>query len=206
MPNFAQTLGRNSVNRKIDILITDWGLSNRNFQNILSELNNAEVLNIQDAFREEMSSKSDLAKHLNSFISQGLLLPTSEIEKVLSKWINVTSGNFILSNYPRTLEQYTSLLQFIKSENITLNKIWHFKIKDSMEFKNACFQTEKMTYKHEKYGKEVEENWVQRVNQSEQLIKQLKEVSAPDFWKTIEHQYLPDMKETELRTIVENCA
>ena len=71
-----------------------------------------------DMLRAEVSSGSEIGKEIESFISQGLIVPIEiAIKTIVNAIKSAPTDIVILDGYPRSLEQMNALEEFLKEEN-----------------------------------------------------------------------------------------
>jgi len=71
-----------------------------------------------DMLRAEVASKSEIGKKVESFISQGLIVPIEiAIEIIVGAIKSAPTDNVILDGYPRSMEQLEALENFLVKED-----------------------------------------------------------------------------------------
>lgn len=71
-----------------------------------------------DMLREEVSSASALGAEINSYISQGLIVPIKIAIETITKAIkSAPTELIILDGYPRSIEQMSALEEFLKHDS-----------------------------------------------------------------------------------------
>jgi adenylate kinase family enzyme len=192
--------------RKLDILFIDSGLSITNIENVLSNELQQTIFNISSFIRNEIHNKSDLSIEIRKFLDFGKVLSKELIEKMIIKNLNETDGNLILTRYPRTSEQFLELQKTLNNENIIIDKIWFFKLRNHQEFMKKHFENPLNKKYLEKYGNEILDNWLNKFLQTRKNIDNIKNAVNNIEWKNIEMDYYEKPNFEYIKESIINCA
>ncbi|WP_324024587.1 nucleoside monophosphate kinase [Maribacter sp. BPC-D8] len=114
--------------KKIQIVIADYNSGSQTFCEKLNEINSSKNIDLRELIRSEIREKSVLGKEIKDCIDKGKLLDTNLINKLITKEISKYHSDITILNYPRTEEQYNSLIKIIN-----IDKFWHLKL-DNIDY------------------------------------------------------------------------
>jgi len=114
--------------KKVQIIIADYNSGSQTFCSKLNEFNNSRNIDLRDVIRHEIRTESDLGKEIKNYIDKGELLDTELINRLIKSETYKDQSDITILNYPRTEEQYNSLLKIID-----IDKIWHLKL-DNLDY------------------------------------------------------------------------
>ncbi|WP_282050575.1 nucleoside monophosphate kinase [Maribacter aquivivus] len=192
--------------KKLDILFVDWGLSKVDIENILSEIIGFEIFNFPNLLRKELQNKSKLSEEIQEELNSGELLNNKLIEKFITKNLKEKPEALLLTYYPNIVEQFSVLKKILLDENIALNKIWYFKIRNQKEFMKHHFEVS-INQKHlDKYGEEITNDWINRFEERRKNFDNIKSAANSVEWTDIEIDYVSDLTVEYLRKRIKDCA
>ena len=192
--------------RKLDILFIDSGLSISSIENVLSDVLNQTIFNFSSFIRKEIQNKSDLSIKIRTFLDSGKVLSKELIEKMIIKHVGEIDGNLIMSRYPRTSEQFLELEKTLLKENIIINRIWFFKLRNHQEFIRKHYENPLNKIYLKKYGNEIVDNWLNKFRHTRGSIDNIKSVISNIEWKNIEMDYSEKPKFEYIKELIINCA
>ena len=187
--------------RKLDILFTDWGLSRNKIGNVLIEEFDLSTIDISKSLRKEIQSKSKLGSEVCRALDRGQMVGIELIEQILIGKLEGIEGNLILTTYPRNAEQFLRLRELLLSENIALNNIWFFNLRDEKRFMKRHFEVPINKQYLDKYGEEITSYWITKFEEQRKKIESIKRVSDSVEWKSIKMDYVTDLSS---KYIIEN--
>jgi adenylate kinase family enzyme len=82
-----------------------------------------------DLFREALKTAGSLQEEIKRYMDAGEIIPTETIERMIL-WGLQHRPRFLLIGYPRSVEQFESLMKFCTTHAISVSKLWYFKIED----------------------------------------------------------------------------
>uniref|UniRef100_UPI00404998F7 nucleoside monophosphate kinase n=1 Tax=Flavobacterium sp. TaxID=239 RepID=UPI00404998F7 len=179
--------------RKLNILFLDWRLSRSLTESSLSSELNSSVFNLTKLLKEQLRNNDDLGKEMMKLLEGGEMLTTEIIGRFISRNLKTISGNIILLEYPRTLEQYDGLKKVLKNDNIELENIWYFKQREPNQFMKDHFENPKEKQWIDKYGSEIIEKWETEFKKRREQIIEIQNASDKTKWKIIEMDYVADL-------------
>ena len=160
--------------RKAHILLRNPKLGTTVFTDKLAEVFQLESLHIREIIREAYSEDSPLSVRLKSFMESGKLIPDELITELVERNSDF-SGDFLLVDYPRTVNQFHELLALFQRKGILLQKLWILQLNDIEPFiesqENAALKLEL----HQKFAEESEgilRDTFQNATKTIELIKQ----------------------------------
>ena len=192
--------------KKLDILFIDSGLSISSIENVFSDELNLTVFNFSSIIRKEIQNKSDLSIEIRSFLESGKVLSKELIEKMIIKHVKEINGDLILSRYPRTSKEFLELEKILLNENIIINKIWFFKLRNYQDFMRKHFENPLNKKYLEKYGNEIIDNWLNKFKHTRVNIDNIKSVISNIEWKNIEMDYSEKPNFEFIRELIINSA
>ena len=192
--------------KKLDILFIDSGLSISSIENVFSDELNLTVFNFSSIIRKEIQNKSDLSIEIRSFLESGKVLSKELIEKMIIKHVKEINGDLILSRYPRSSKEFLELEKILLNENIIINKIWFFKLRNYQDFMRKHFENPLNKKYLEKYGNEIIDNWLNKFKHTRVNIDNIKSVISNIEWKNIEMDYSEKPNFEFIRELIINSA
>lgn len=85
-------------------------------------------LSTGDAFRDAISSNSELGKEIKAFVEGGKLVPDELVSKVVFEKIGSLKSGFLLDGYPRTVDQAKALAKFADSRKMSIDVVLLFDV------------------------------------------------------------------------------
>tara|TARA_R110002050_G_C8883107_1_gene508978 strand:+ start:108 stop:689 length:582 start_codon:yes stop_codon:yes gene_type:complete len=192
--------------RKLNILFLDWRLSRSLTESSLSSELNSSVFNLTKLLKEQLRNNDDLGKEMMKLLEGGEMLTTEIIGRFISRNLKTISGNIILLEYPRTLEQYDGLKKVLKNDNIELENIWYFKQREPNQFMKDHFENPKEKQWIDKYGSEIIEKWETEFKKRREQIIEIQNASDKTKWKIIEMDYVADLSVEYIKQRIKDCA
>jgi adenylate kinase family enzyme len=192
--------------RKLNILFLDWRLSRNLIESALSSELNSSTFNLTSSLKEQLRNNDDLGKEMMKLLENGEMLTTEIIGRFISKNLNSIRGDILLSEYPRTSEQYEGLVKVLKNNNIELENIWYFKQREPNQFMKDHFKNLKEKQWINKYGSEIIKKWKTELNKRREQIIEIQNISDKIKWKIIEIDYVADLNTEHLKQQIKDCA
>jgi adenylate kinase len=121
--------------KKLFLIIGAPGSGKTTDASIIAEKNeNIVHYSTGDMLREEVASGSELGKEIDSFISQGALVPLNIIvDTIVSAINNAPVDNVLIDGYPRSTEQMTAFDALVsKEENIELASVIEVRVSEAV--------------------------------------------------------------------------
>jgi adenylate kinase family enzyme len=191
--------------RKLNILFLDWRLSRNLIESALSYELNALTFNLTNSLKEHLRNNDDLGKEMMKLLENGEMLTTEIIGRFISKNLKSIRGSILVSEYPRTPEQYKGLLKVLKNDNIELENIWYFKQREPNQFMKDHFENLKEKQWIDKYGSEIIEKWKTEFNKRREQIIEIQNIHDKTKWKTLEMDYVADLSTEYLKQRIKDC-
>ncbi|WP_299898753.1 nucleoside monophosphate kinase [uncultured Aquimarina sp.] len=113
---------------KNHLLITDSYVDYHKFSSWLSDCYDLEIISIAEIVRLELRSKSLIGSKMLSYIENGELIPNNLLFELIEKKMSSQSEDFLMLGFPRTLEQFSLLIDFFNSSNISVECAWYLKV------------------------------------------------------------------------------
>jgi adenylate kinase len=121
--------------KKLFLIIGAPGSGKTTDASIIAEKNDNIVhYSTGDMLREEVASGSELGKEIESYISQGALVPLNIIvDTIVSAINNAPVDNILIDGYPRSEEQMTAFDEIVsKEENIDLASVIEVRVSEAV--------------------------------------------------------------------------
>jgi adenylate kinase family enzyme len=177
--------------RSIHILYGDPFLKMELLTKSLLNIYSLESIIIRDLFRNELIGQGELKNEINGYLTNGNLVPTETLEKMIDYDLKKRTKDVLMIGYPLTVEQFLSFKLFAEKEKLSISTIWYFKINDFKAFMERKFKEEDEKKWHDKFGDEMRETWTQKHDEFEIRMKDLIGLSNC-AWTTIELDYSED--------------
>ncbi|CAL2081545.1 nucleoside monophosphate kinase [Tenacibaculum sp. 190524A02b] len=188
--------------KKLNILLFDWRFPRDIIEKALASELNASIFNLTSCLKEQLRNNDDLGKEMMKLVENGEMLTKEIIGRFISRNLQTFSGNILLSEYPRTLEQYDGLTKVLKNDKIELQGIWYFKQREPNQFMKKHFENPKEKQWIDKYGSEVIKKWKIEFNKRRELIVQIQNISDTTKWKTIEVDYASSLNAECIKQLI----
>lgn len=144
----------------LTILFYDHGIPSKEFEKVICDKFHLVLLDFRIEFRNQVWLKDELTNEIELYLKSGQLVPSSVCEKLIVNNIkNVAKQNVLLSNYPRTLEQYLGLEKQLQMLGVGINSFWYVRQREANSYKANVFNTLKVTTRIDDYALEFKEKW-----------------------------------------------
>lgn len=163
--------------KKSHIILRNTRLGTTVFTDQTAKTFQLQTLQIGDIIRAAYQEDSPLGLRLKSSLEAGELVPDDLITELIEREIAALPGDFLLLDYPRTVNQFQELQQLFQKTGIILEKLWILELNDIEPLIASQTKTklaEQMDF-HQKFAPESEEilrTRFQHANESIGLIKQ----------------------------------
>lgn len=183
--------------KKISLLFLDYQISNYKTQKAISETFNLFLFDFISQFKELISEEdNELAKEIKSFINNASVIPNNYLEEVLKIQLGkIKSQNILLTNFPRTKEQFLMLDNIFLNLNIQIERIWFIKQKNPDDFLKEYFENLENKKWLDKFGDEVLEKWKEEHSRKNQFITEIQKLTKNIKWRIVEMDYNFDVNE-----------
>jgi adenylate kinase family enzyme len=131
------------------------------------------TLHISDILRAACMEDSQLGLRLKSSLESGELVPDDLITELIEREIAVSPGDFLLVDYPRTVNQCRELLELFRQKGIQLHTLWILELNDIEPLIASNASTANKLY--QKFAEESEDflrTRFQHANETIELIRQ----------------------------------
>jgi adenylate kinase family enzyme len=164
----------------VHILFFDWGIPREVIETVLSEKLNIPVLNFVERLKKQLRSDDELGKRMRSYIERAEPIPDAILNRFIAENIIVTEDDLMLSEYPKTMDQFLDLQHILGSKPIIIVSLWYVKQHEPNLFVKDYFKNFRNRPWLEKYGDEVLEKWNSEFKKQRELITVFaKAVSQP---------------------------
>jgi adenylate kinase family enzyme len=111
------------------ILFCDLWLPSTFIGECLSTANGLDRIVVRELFQNELMTNSNLKDEINGYFTRGEIVPAETVERLILKGIGLKQ-RFLLTGYPRTIEQFEGFMKLCSDNGITIDKLWYFKTDD----------------------------------------------------------------------------
>lgn len=182
----------------VTILLLDYGLSQQKTQSALCSRFGLTAFDFGTEFKKQLAINDELTKELNSYINQGEVIPIFLLDEFIRKHIINLPVRVLLTDYPKTIEQFQSFEKLLLEANSTLESIWFIKQHDPEKFLRDYFSAPREKQLLEKFGKGVIQKWQQafairrnQINAIMEVTKRYKQYNVEmDFESAISEAYI----------------
>ena len=183
--------------KKINLLFLDHQISNSKTQKVISQMFNLFLFDFKVQFRELLFKEdNELVKEIKSFLDSGNLIPTNYLEKILKIQLSkIENQDILLTNFPKTEEQFIMLDNLLLNLNIKVERIWFIKQKNPDEYLKKYFENLENKKWLDKYGDEVLEKWKNELYKINQFIAEIQKITKSIEWKIIKMDYDSEVNE-----------
>lgn len=156
--------------------------------NLLSKCLGLRTVSLNYLVREQLKIDSGLTKEIRKYLDSGDIIPKHLTEQLISSEIMKKSdGDVLISEYPRTVEQFESMEKFLSKLMIKVSRIWYFKQADFNQFTLHFYEEHKQWT--DKYGDEMKNTWTEKHNKKTAEIRLLKQMTEKCQWIDIDLTY-----------------
>jgi adenylate kinase family enzyme len=138
--------------RTAQILFCDRWLPRDFISGFLAQANQLEAVVMRDLFREALKTADTVRDEIKRYMDEGEIVPIETIERMIL-WGIQQRPRFLLTGYPRSVEQFESFMRFCSHHAISVNKLWYFRTEDFEDILNNTSHFAKLDWTEE----EIEE-------------------------------------------------
>jgi adenylate kinase family enzyme len=193
--------------RQIQLLFIDPSLQDNTASVDLSNFLKMPCFSIGDFWRQQVKIKDDLVVKIQSLMDKGELPSTDLTTELIRRNIqNIDFADFILSNYPKTLEEYECFLNMLKNNNYHIERIWYFKHGNSLDYFENHYKNHYKNPEHkgwlDKFGDEIRDSWFKATDTYSREMAELHSFTNQIKWHIIEVHYADRLT---LSSKIEDC-
>lgn len=180
--------------KKISLLFLDHQIPYSKTQKAISDECNLFLLDFYAGFKSLMvEEENELTNQIKSFLDRGTLLPTHFLGEILKFLLNKTENrDVLLTNFPKTTEQFLMIDKLFKDLDINIEKIWYIKQNNPEEYFKQYFQEPENKKWLDKFGEEIVEKWNSEFSKRKQFATEIQKTSKNIPWQIIEMDYNPE--------------
>lgn len=189
------------------ILLRNNRLGTSIFTDKLAETFQLQTFHISDILRAACMEDSQLGLRLKSSLESGELVPDDLITELIEREIAASPGDFLLVDYPRTVNQCRELLALFRQKGIQLHTLWILELNDIEPLIASTENTAEKMGLHQKFVPESEDilrTRFQHANETIELIRQTFDKQINIATITYDHPLEDKMSEI-IETIKPNC-
>ncbi|KGO86684.1 nucleoside monophosphate kinase [Flavobacterium suncheonense] len=194
--------------KKISFLFLDYQISNSKTQKVISEMFNLFLFDFTVQFRELIFEQdNEVSKEIKSFLDSGNMVPTNCLEKVLKIQLSkIENQDILLTNFPRTKEQFLMLDKLLLNLNIKIERIWFIKQRNPDEYLKKYFENTENKKWLDKFGDEVIDKWNDEFTKRKEFVIEIQNTTKNIEWKIIEMDYVSEINEQFIIKKINGCA
>jgi adenylate kinase family enzyme len=156
------------------LLLRNLRIETTAFTDKLAETFQLQTLQISDLVRAAYQEDSSLSARLKNFLENGELVPDELITELIERSLHESPGDFLLVDYPRTVNQCRELLELFQRKGIALHTLWILQVNDIEPFVLSSKNTAEKMGLHQKFAPEsgdILRTRFQQANETIELIK-----------------------------------
>jgi adenylate kinase family enzyme len=189
------------------LLYLDWGISKTKTQNAFCKRFNTFLFDFSFEFRKKLKVNDKLTGEITALINQGGLIPSVLLEEfILSHIQNISSDRVLLTEYPRTAEQFQGFESLLNSISSNIVSIWYVKQRDPKVFFSQHFADKRAVISAQKFGDEFPLKWQQEFLRKRLEIEDVMQITKHIHWHFIEVDYQPDVSEEDILQKINSSA
>lgn len=157
------------------LLLRNLRIETTAFTDKLAETFQLQTLQISDLVRAAYQEDSSLSARLKNFLENGELVPDELITELIERSLDESPGDFLLVDYPRTVNQCRELLELFRRKGIALRTLWILQVNDIEPFVLSSKNTAEKMGLHQKFAPEsgdILRTRFQQANETIELIRQ----------------------------------
>jgi adenylate kinase len=163
--------------RKAHIILRNMRLGTTVFTDQVAKTFQLQTLHIGEILRTAYQEDSQLSLRLKRSLESGELVPDDLITELIERETASFPGDFLLIDYPRTVNQFHELHNLFRKTGIILEKLWILELTDIEPLIASQTKTklaEKMDF-HQKFAPEAEEILRVRFQHANESIRPIKQ-------------------------------
>ncbi len=194
--------------KKISLLFLDHQISNSKTQKVISEMFNLFSFDFKVQFRELIFEEdNELSKEIKSLLDSGNMVSTNYLEKVLKIQLSkIENQDILLTNFPRTKEQFLMLENLFLNLEIKIERIWYIKQNNPDLYFKKYFENPENKLWIDKFDDEIIDKWRYEFSKRKDFIMEIQGITYNIEWKIIEMDYVSELNEQHIIEKINGCA
>ena len=194
--------------QKISLLYLDHQISNSKTKKVISEMFNLLLFDFTVQFRELIfEENNELSKEIKTFLENGNIIPTNYLEKVLKIQLSkIQNQDILLTNFPRTKEQFLMLENLLQNLDIKIERIWYIKQNNPDVYFKDYFENPENKKWLDKFGDEIIDKWRDEFSKRKDFIMGIQKKVNNIEWKIIEMDYISELNDQHIIEKINGCA
>ena len=194
--------------QKISLLYLDHQISNSKTKKVISEMFNLLLFDFTVQFRELIfEENNELSKEIKTFLENGNIIPTNYLEKVLKIQLSkIQNQDILLTNFPRTKEQFLMLENLLQNLDIKIERIWYIKQNNPDVYFKDYFENPENKKWLDKFGDEIIDKWRDEFSKRKDFIMGIQKKVNNIEWKIIEMDYVSELNDQHIIEKINGCA
>ena len=159
-------------------------------------------------FRELIfEENNELSKEIKTFLENGNIIPTNYLEKVLKIQLSkIQNQDILLTNFPRTKEQFLMLENLLQNLDIKIERIWYIKQNNPDVYFKDYFENPENKKWLDKFGDEIIDKWRDEFSKRKDFIMGIQKKVNNIEWKIIEMDYVSELNDQHIIEKINGCA
>lgn len=188
----------------VTILFYDHGISSKEFEKVLCNKYHLALLDFRTEFKNQILLKDKLTNEIELYLKSGQLVSSFVCEKVIIKNIKgLAEQEILLSNYPRTLEQYLGLERQFEILKVGIKSFWYIRQRDADSFKANVFNKLKGI---DSYALEFKEKWEHEFAARRNSISSIIKAANCLKWHIVDIDYACEFSEEYIAARIDDSA
>ena len=159
-------------------------------------------------FRELIFEEdNELSKEIKSLLDSGNMVSTNYLEKVLKIQLSrIENQDILLTNFPRTKEQFLMLENLFLNLEIKIERIWYIKQNNPDLYFKKYFENPENKLWIDKFDDEIIDKWRYEFSKRKDFIMEIQGITYNIEWKIIEMDYVSELNEQHIIEKINGCA
>jgi adenylate kinase family enzyme len=178
IPNSADRILDYTI-KSVTLLFTDYGVPKTEVEKELCSKFNLVHFDFMQEFRKQLWHKDEFTDEITAHLNKDEFAPTALLERFLIEHLQkIMADKVLLTNYPKTQEQYISLEDLFIRSNNPIETIWYIKKSSRFKVHPKTVYNQTASEKHKEF------------------MERIREVSKVNKWYVVELNSIEDLAQS----------
>lgn len=138
---------------------------------------------MRDLYREALKTTDSVRDEFKHYMDKGEILPIETVERIIL-WGIQHRPRFLLTGYPRSIEQFESFMRFCTHHAISVTRLWYFRTEDFGDILSNTGHFSKLDWTEE----EIKEHNQKRLSEHDKFRSLLDSLllSHKQLWRVVQ--------------------